>query len=249
MIPSQKYLHPQLGPVHIRALSTATRFTARWKTDGLHLTIPSDTTKEEYDRVMKEWTEKLLEIKPAPKAARYYVGYRFETDDWSFEIVEDKRLHSRSLRSEFIGNSVVNDTVRRFRVSAASDYDFASPEGDKTVERIVLNIAHFMAEKVLIPAAKEEAVRLGLTKRVSEWEVGRGKKRMGCCSAKGRISLSHVLMFLPCNLRRATITHELAHLTHFDHSPEFYALWDKYLGYSHTIARDRVACILHNTGF
>lgn len=249
MIPSQKYLHPRLGPVHIRALSTATRFTARWKPDGLHLTIPSDTTKEEYDRVMAGWVEKLLKIKPTPKSPRYYFGYKFETDDWKFEIVEDKRLQSHSLRSELVGLSPENENVRMFRIHVSSDYDFTSPEGEKTAEKLILRIAHYMAGIALIQGAKEEAERLGLSERVSGWEVGRGRKRMGCCSAKGRISLSHVLMFLPWKLRRATITHELAHLTHFDHSPEFYALWDKYLGYPHTSAREQVAYILRNLGF
>ncbi len=35
---------------------------------------------------------------------------------------------------------------------------------------------------------------------------------------------------LPVELRRYIITHELAHLTHFDHSPDFHTLWRRYLG-------------------
>ncbi len=249
VVGSQKYMDARLGIVHIRALSTATRFTARWKADGLHVTIPGNTPIEKYKRVMDGWTDHLLKSKPGEKPSKYSLGYRFETDDWEFEIVRDSSLRSQNIRSEFVGYSDDSKTVRRFRISVAADVEPGRQSAEQAIDRLVLGIAGYMAEKVLLRQAREEAARLCLDKRVKSYEVGRGLRRMGFCSAEGRISLSHALMFMPRDLRRCTITHELAHLTHFDHSPAFYALWDCYLGYSHTIAREKAAACLKASGF
>jgi len=235
--------------VHIRALSTATRFTARWKADGLHVTIPGSTSIEEYKRVMDDWTDHLLKSKPGEKPAKYSMGYRFETDDWGFEIVYDPLLRSQSIQSEFVGFSDENKTIHRFLITVAADVEPGRKSTEQAIDRLVLGIAGYMAKKVLLKQAGEEAARLCLEKRVKSFEVGRGLRRMGFCSAEGRISLSRVLMFMPRDLRRSTITHELAHLTHFDHSPAFYALWDSYLGYSHIIAKEKVAACLKAAGF
>jgi predicted metal-dependent hydrolase len=82
------------------------------------------------------------------------------------------------------------------------------------------------AEKVLLPFAREVADGLGL--KPAGFEVGRGMRKLGHCTAKRVIQLSRNLMFLPEPLVRYIICHELAHLTHMNHSPEFHALCDQY---------------------
>ena len=61
-------------------------------------------------------------------------------------------------------------------------------------------------------------------------QVGRGMRKLGHCTAKKVIQLSRNLMFLPEPLVRYIICHELAHLTHMNHSPQFHALCDRYTG-------------------
>lgn len=244
IVPSQKYIDKRLGLIHVRTLSTATHFTARWKDDGLHITIPSHTSAEEYDRILEGWIPKLLEMKPAPKNAKFYPGYKFATDDWSFEIVCNNPVGDLYVRPSFTGFSKENPEQRCFKISVSPSFDFNIIEHEKAIEKAILNTAGYVAQQVLIPQAKEEAKRLGLDNHVKTWEIGRGIKRLGCCYSKGRISLSSTLMFLPRQLRLGTITHELAHLSHFDHSPAFYALWDKYLGAPHEEIKAAVKSIL-----
>lgn len=58
--------------------------------------------------------------------------------------------------------------------------------------------------------------------------IGDGRQRLGCCSRNGEVRLSCLLLLLPSHLMDYVIYHELAHLTHFDHSPAFHALCDTY---------------------
>jgi predicted metal-dependent hydrolase len=50
------------------------------------------------------------------------------------------------------------------------------------------------------------------------------RTRWASCSAKKNLSLNTKLLFLPPNLVRYVITHELCHTVHMNHSPEFWRL-------------------------
>jgi predicted metal-dependent hydrolase len=72
-------------------------------------------------------------------------------------------------------------------------------------------IAHYCTR------ADETAPRLSL---------GDPRSRWGSCSSRGRISLSWRLIMAPASVRRSVIAHEVAHMRHMDHSPDFYAWLD-----------------------
>lgn len=55
------------------------------------------------------------------------------------------------------------------------------------------------------------------------------RKRFGSCSSKGNICFSYRLMMYPEAAREYVVVHELAHLVHMDHSPEFYRLIEQYM--------------------
>jgi len=54
------------------------------------------------------------------------------------------------------------------------------------------------------------------------------KTRWGSCSQRHAISLNDKLLFLPLDLARYVLLHELCHTRHLDHSPEFWQLVNHY---------------------
>ncbi|MEO5598835.1 MAG: YgjP-like metallopeptidase domain-containing protein, partial [Novosphingobium sp.] len=53
------------------------------------------------------------------------------------------------------------------------------------------------------------------------------QRRWGSCSAKGAIRINWRLIMAPDHVRRSVLAHEVAHLIHFNHSPQFHALVDQ----------------------
>jgi predicted metal-dependent hydrolase len=54
--------------------------------------------------------------------------------------------------------------------------------------------------------------------------IGDPRARWGSCSARGDIRYSWRLILAPPHVRIATVAHEVAHLKHMHHGPEFHAL-------------------------
>ena len=54
--------------------------------------------------------------------------------------------------------------------------------------------------------------------------IGDAASRWGSCSSEGRIRLAWRLILAPASARRFVIAHEVAHLVHLNHGPEFKAL-------------------------
>lgn len=52
----------------------------------------------------------------------------------------------------------------------------------------------------------------------------RAQRRWGSCSDMSRIRINWRLVQAPDHVRRSVVAHEVAHLVHFDHSPDFHAL-------------------------
>lgn len=55
--------------------------------------------------------------------------------------------------------------------------------------------------------------------------------RWGSCSSTGTMSFSWRLAFAPYEIMRYVVMHELAHMEHMDHSPEFWATVGKLYGF------------------
>ena len=71
---------------------------------------------------------------------------------------------------------------------------------------------------------RELADRYGFT--FGKVFIKHNKSNWGSCSVRGNINLNLNLMRLPEDLRNYVMLHELAHLRHANHGPQFHALLD-----------------------
>ncbi len=78
------------------------------------------------------------------------------------------------------------------------------------------------------PEAAEFAAAAGVV--VAKISVGDAGTRWGSCSSQGRIRLSWRLIFATPQARRYVVAHEVAHLVHLNHGPEFKALEARLFG-------------------
>ena len=72
-----------------------------------------------------------------------------------------------------------------------------------------------------VSLAGVEVARTGIGDPVSRW---------GSCSSSGAIRYSWRLILAPDFVRRATVAHEVAHLVHLHHGPDFHILVARLLG-------------------
>lgn len=130
---------------------------------------------------------------------------------------------------EFLGRRVelVHDaTVRGNRYS--EDGNRLIIGGDvRMFERRVRDFikAEFLREvKVIIRSAPREfwPKRIALRDTTSRW---------GSCSSTGTMSFSWRLAFAPTDVMRYVVMHELAHVRHMNHSPEFWATVGELYGF------------------
>jgi predicted metal-dependent hydrolase len=102
---------------------------------------------------------------------------------------------------------------------------------------------------LLAAETEEHGAKAGvMAARVS---VGDPVSRWGSCSARRTIRYSWRLILAPDFVRRATVAHEVAHLVHMNHGPEFHALAARLLGADPAPARawlKREGAALHRFG-
>jgi predicted metal-dependent hydrolase len=78
------------------------------------------------------------------------------------------------------------------------------------------------ARSTLAQETQDIATRHGLP--LQQVSIGDPRSRWGSCSAEGNIRYSWRLILAPTHVRLATVAHEVAHLEHMHHGPEFHAL-------------------------
>ena len=78
------------------------------------------------------------------------------------------------------------------------------------------------ADKLISELSREKAARIG--KRITKITMRDTSTRWGSCASDGSLSFSWRLIMAPFDAIDYVVAHEVAHLQHFDHSPDFWAL-------------------------
>ena len=125
------------------------------------------------------------------------------------EVMYDGQM-LRVVHAEGPGDSLVPEPSKGTVTLHASD----SRRLKELVRRWFLEESSAYVVKMVAQMAPQMGVR---PSRVDVREIG----KWGYCTRNGRLSFSWQVAALPARLREYVVIHELAHLSHFDHSPAF----------------------------
>lgn len=207
-----------LGDVALTVRSTARRFVARWKDGRVQLTVPLGATMSDVQRAIAEMAPRLIAARP--KAAQFEFDRDYDYELLSFRILGIDDYGRKCTVHE------ISPSRFEIRLDAATVID--SPQVIDVVSRQIKNIAKYIGRSVLPAEADRVASQVGV--RPLKWQLASGSRVLGRCSSRRVITLSAMLVFLPAELRRYVICHELAHLSEMNHSERFHALCNRYCG-------------------
>ena len=208
----------EFGKVYVSFRANMRNITMRWKGGSLYMNAPYGTGVKQLREVLDTFRVKLRAGKDKGSMS-YHIGQVIQCYRLTLTIGEQER------RSDLI---IFNHNGDNVDVLVPRGIDLDEPSAKKWVSRALRAALDGHASKVLIPLAQDISKRLGVAP--ARYEIGYGLRKLGHCTRDKVIQLSANLMFLPEELIELTICHELAHLTHMNHSPQFHALVDKYLG-------------------
>ena len=95
---------------------------------------------------------------------------------------------------------------------------------DRLAERIIAWLRE-QAREVCAQDLTDYCARASLP--VPRLSIGDARRRWGSCSGRKSIRLSWRLVMAPEMVRRSVVAHEVAHLQHMNHGPDFYRLLDR----------------------
>jgi len=148
--------------------------------------------------------------KPAlPNGLPCLVGFRSTGEEWQVEYDPSRR---RSAERNGAGGSSILLPVDGSERDAARD--------------LLLLWLRKRAAAILVPMLEEQSEAFGL--RYASAGVRLQKSRWGSCSTRGRITLNTKLLFLPPELARYIMTHELCHTAEMNHSDSFWRLVERH---------------------
>lgn len=206
----------EFGKVFVTPRQQARSFVARWKEEVLYLTIPQGSSLNDIRQALDSMRER-IKVRKVPKM-QYHPG----------QIITGFR-HSISISTQSVRRGVVGygGDGENLYINMPIETDFSSDMATRTISGCLEKLMATRAQATLLPFAQSIAQELGV--HPTGFDIGRGKRKLGHCTSKGIVQLSHNLMFYPEELVRLVICHEYAHLTHMNHSPEFHHLCNRYL--------------------
>ena len=203
--------------VELRRGMTSVRFT--YHADGnLLMRAPLGASVADLKRMVDVNREQLRQL-PRPESVSFHIGQVIEC--FRCRVV----IGGQCKMSGYILNHWEGDTLH---LQIHESADLADENIKRTISRAIGRAMEVQAHAVLLPFARRVADELGLNP--AGFEIGRGMRKLGHCTSKKIIQLSRNLMFLPEELIRYIICHELAHLTHMNHSAQFHILCNQYTG-------------------
>lgn len=110
----------------------------------------------------------------------------------------------------------------REKIRRRADFDEAHFSGEEQIRSLITRAKAILPEKTEYWAKIMGVTPTGV-------RITRAKKRFGSCSPENRIAYSYRLMAYPEEAIDYVVVHELSHIRHKNHSPDFYAFVARFL--------------------
>lgn len=224
---SGHYNHPRIGRIALRPGRTTATLRARWRGNVLTVTCPYGLATALLERFIADNEERLMAAKPA---LHYSIGTIIDTPETDIEVLEGSDVQPYDIMTSAESAAPSRGKIENHRVLVAPRvlHLIATPEAQKAINNAVLDMATRSTRMFVLPLARRIAAEVG--RAPLAWEVKKSQHLLGKCSSKGIITLNPKLAFLPEELRRFVVCHELAHLSEMNHSAAFHRICDSYLG-------------------
>jgi hypothetical protein len=198
------------APIEIKPMRRARRLRLRFDdTSGtLKLTCPWRTSRRaalKWALDQRKWIEEQLARAGTPEPFADGAVIPVDGRDFRIRWSETARRTPAVVDGELVCGGPIEGLARRV---------------EQFLKRLAL--------ETMSREAAEYAAAAGVT--VGSVNVGDAGSRWGSCSSTGRIRLSWRLILAPPEVRRYVIAHEVAHLQHLNHGPEFKALEARLFG-------------------
>ncbi|MCM1347888.1 MAG: M48 family metallopeptidase [Firmicutes bacterium] len=221
--------HPTFGAIAVTPRRNMTRIIVRAAGAGSYkASVPFGIDLQQARPIILELVERLALKQSRKPPFSYQPG-------WIYSYPEGEiRILTGSSKPRHI---VIRPNGNDIEVFLGTELPPSDSAVIDTIRKGLLRLAQRISARILLPQAAERAAQLGLHNIA--WETGHATSQLGCCYRRGRrIRLSGLLLFLPVELRLYVINHELAHLTHHNHSTQFHELCNSYcLGRETELAR------------
>lgn len=222
-----------LGVIEIAYSKRARRISFRTKNSTLVMVIPhtAPAGHEALCAIIEAHMpalEKLLDkARTRSSSSALYNGKVITTAECAVHLTADTRVGTGRVITKCHNNTI--------HISYHPDIDIASPTVARRISRHILHLLASQYAHVLRDMVMSYAQEHGL--KVNEVRIGSGYRILGHCTRDAVITISSVVLLLPPHLRQYIVCHELAHLTHFNHSPAFHRLCNTYCNANEAIWR------------
>lgn len=213
----------ELGTIAINISKRARRISFRGENGAISVTIPHNYSGniEYLQRLIDEHRTALKRLlnRSASRhtSSMLYDGKRIDIVEGTLTLKADPGVGRGRVRSHKEQGCIT---------FAFHPDDLASTSFHQGMVRFIMRTLTTHYGATLRQMVDEQASLLGL--KLKGVRIGRGQRILGHCSRGGIITISCFVLLLPHHLRQYIVNHELAHLTHFNHSPAFHALCNKY---------------------
>lgn len=202
------------GDWRVRRSARARRLGARVFPDGsVEIVVPAGAGARQVARFVDHYRERIERLRQ--RRARVDSGFPPERIDLP-ALGESWRCVYRPAETVEHGAIVARDGVLAL--------NGALPR--KELRTALLTWLRERARQALAPMLAALAADVGV--HYQRLQIRRQRTRWGSCSTRGTISLNCCLLFHRPEVVRYLLAHELAHLTHMNHSPRFWRLVEQY---------------------